>query len=81
MSHVIIGTDGAGGGGGVRDRYEQSITNVESNDTLYGGDPRFFQVVDEEMAKVVDALLNRLQALGADESTEVGRVPEPVPAV
>lgn len=48
----------------VQAEYPYSIENVESNDTLYGGDERFIKKCREKGAEIIERILERLKSLG-----------------
>uniref|UniRef100_A0AAX7TBX9 VPS35 endosomal protein-sorting factor-like n=1 Tax=Astatotilapia calliptera TaxID=8154 RepID=A0AAX7TBX9_ASTCA len=52
-----------------QETYLYSIPKVDSNDTLYGGDPKFLSEINKLCETLIGQILDHLKTLGRDEST------------
>ncbi|XP_042364506.1 VPS35 endosomal protein-sorting factor-like isoform X2 [Plectropomus leopardus] len=52
-----------------QETYLYSIPKVDSNETLYGGDPKFLSEINKLCETLIGQILDHLKALGRDEST------------
>uniref|UniRef100_A0A8C4NRH1 VPS35 endosomal protein-sorting factor-like n=1 Tax=Dicentrarchus labrax TaxID=13489 RepID=A0A8C4NRH1_DICLA len=52
-----------------QETYLYSIPKVDSNETLYGGDPKFLSEINKLCETLIGQILDNLKALGRDEST------------
>ncbi|XP_051795896.1 VPS35 endosomal protein-sorting factor-like isoform X2 [Acanthochromis polyacanthus] len=51
-----------------QETYLYSIPKVDSNETLYGGDPKFLSEINKLCETLIGQILDHLKALGRDES-------------
>uniref|UniRef100_A0A669D9H7 VPS35 endosomal protein-sorting factor-like n=1 Tax=Oreochromis niloticus TaxID=8128 RepID=A0A669D9H7_ORENI len=52
-----------------QETYLYSIPKVDSNETLYGGDPKFLSEINKLCETLIGQILDHLKTLGRDEST------------
>uniref|UniRef100_A0A671TY21 VPS35 endosomal protein-sorting factor-like n=1 Tax=Sparus aurata TaxID=8175 RepID=A0A671TY21_SPAAU len=52
-----------------QETYLYSIPKVDSNETLYGGDPKFLSEINKLSETLIGQILDHLKTLGRDEST------------
>ncbi|KAM9424671.1 VPS35 endosomal protein-sorting factor-like isoform 1-T1 [Pholidichthys leucotaenia] len=52
-----------------QEMYIYSIPKVDSNETLYGGDPKFLSEVNKLCETLIEQILDQLKALGRDEQS------------
>uniref|UniRef100_A0A3B4TWB0 VPS35 endosomal protein-sorting factor-like n=1 Tax=Seriola dumerili TaxID=41447 RepID=A0A3B4TWB0_SERDU len=52
-----------------QETYLYSVPKVDSNETLYGGDPKFLSEINKLCETLIGQILDHLKALGRDEST------------
>ncbi|XP_077482036.1 VPS35 endosomal protein-sorting factor-like isoform X2 [Stigmatopora argus] len=52
-----------------QETYLYAIPQVDSNETLYGGDPKFLSEIDKLCETLIGQILDHLKALGREEST------------
>ncbi|XP_038125096.1 VPS35 endosomal protein-sorting factor-like isoform X2 [Cyprinodon tularosa] len=52
-----------------QDTYLYSIAKVDSNETLYGGDPKFLSEINKLCETLIGQILDHLKGLSKDEST------------
>ncbi|KAM7382046.1 hypothetical protein PAMA_012755 [Pampus argenteus] len=52
-----------------QETYLYSIPKVDSNETLYGGDPKFLSEINKLCETLIGQILDQLKALSRDEST------------
>uniref|UniRef100_A0A3Q3KWI5 VPS35 endosomal protein-sorting factor-like n=1 Tax=Labrus bergylta TaxID=56723 RepID=A0A3Q3KWI5_9LABR len=52
-----------------QEAYLYSIPKVDSNETLYGGDPKFLSEINKLCETLIGQILDHMKALGRDEST------------
>ncbi|KAM3592424.1 uncharacterized protein V6R79_018339 [Siganus canaliculatus] len=52
-----------------QETYLYSIPKVDSNETLYGGDPKFLSEINKLCETLIGQVLDHLKTLGRDEST------------
>nr|XP_046233365.1 VPS35 endosomal protein-sorting factor-like isoform X2 [Scatophagus argus] len=52
-----------------QESYLYAIPKVDSNETLYGGDPKFLSEINKLCETLIGQILDHLKALGRDEST------------
>ncbi|XP_029383616.1 VPS35 endosomal protein-sorting factor-like isoform X2 [Echeneis naucrates] len=53
-----------------QETYLYSIPKVDSNETLYGGDPKFLSEINKLCETLIGQILDHLKALSRDESTK-----------
>ncbi|XP_077595458.1 VPS35 endosomal protein-sorting factor-like [Stigmatopora nigra] len=52
-----------------QETYLYAIPQVDSNETLYGGDPKFLSEIDKLCETLIGQILDHLKALGREENT------------
>ncbi|XP_037610295.1 VPS35 endosomal protein sorting factor-like isoform X1 [Sebastes umbrosus] len=52
-----------------QETYSYSIPKVDSNETLYGGDPKFLSEINKLCETLIGQILDHLKALGRDEQS------------
>uniref|UniRef100_A0A4W6FB95 VPS35 endosomal protein-sorting factor-like n=1 Tax=Lates calcarifer TaxID=8187 RepID=A0A4W6FB95_LATCA len=55
-----------------QETYLYSIPKVDSNETLYGGDPKFLSEINKLCETLIGQILDHLKALGRDEKVAAG---------